>query len=383
MEWINSTSGLEAACDALRQQDFIAVDTEFIRESTFWPQLCLIQAAGGETEVLIDPLADGLDLEPFWDLMADDRVMKVFHAPRQDLEIFFHMAGGLIPAPIFDSQVAAMAIGLGDSIAYDKLVKAVLDRSIDKGSRFTDWSRRPLTPAQSGYALADVTHLRDLYPTLRERLETAGRMGWVAEEMDILTDPATYEQHPENAWQRLKIRKNSPKWLAALKAAAAWREEEAQTRDLPRQRVVKDEGLYEIAHAAPQQVDELKGMRALPRGFERSKPAERLIARLAPALADPKAHAPDIPPPPRRPEGASATVELLKVLLKLVAEQEGVASRLIATVPDLEAIATSDTADVAALRGWRRELFGERALLLKQGKVGLSLENGRVTAKSL
>jgi ribonuclease D len=381
MELITTTPQLESACDALRQCDFIAVDTEFIRESTFWPQLCLIQAAGGETEVLIDPLADGLDLEPFWDLMADERVMKVFHAPRQDLEIFFHMADGLIPAPIFDSQVAAMALGLGDSIAYDKLVQSVLKRPIDKGPRFTDWSRRPLTPAQSGYALADVTHLRDLYPLIRDRLEKADRLSWVAEEMAILIDPATYEQHPENAWQRLKIRKNSPKWLAALRAAAAWREEEAQTRDIPRQRIVKDEGLYEIAHAAPQKPEDLAGMRALPRGFERSRPAERLIEKLKPALADPKAYAPDVPPPPRRPEGASATVELLKVLLKLVAEEKDVAARLIATVPDLEAIATSDDADVPALRGWRREVFGDTALALKQGKIALVLENGRVTAK--
>jgi len=383
MELITTTKALETACDALVQHDFIAVDTEFIRESTFWPQLCLIQAAGGETEVLIDPLADGIDLEPFWDILADDRIMKVFHAPRQDLEIFFHMADGLIPHPIFDSQVAAMALGLGDSIAYDKLVQAVLKRQIDKGSRFTDWARRPLTPAQSGYALADVTHLRDMYPMIRERLEKAGRMGWVAEEMAILTDPATYEQHPENAWQRLKIRKNSPKWLAALRAAAAWREEEAQTRDIPRQRIIKDEGLYEIAHAAPQTTDDLAGMRALPRGFERSRPAERLIEKLKPALADPKAYAPDVPPPPRRPEGASAIVELLKVLLKLVAEDAGVAARLIATVPDLEDIATSDDADVAALKGWRRDVFGETALALKHGKIGLVLENGKVVAKDL
>ncbi|WP_421786894.1 ribonuclease D [Hyphobacterium sp.] len=381
MELITTTPQLDSACDALRQCDFIAIDTEFIRESTFWPQLCLIQAAGGETEVLIDPLADGLDLEPFWDLMADERVMKVFHAPRQDLEIFFHLADGLIPEPIFDSQVAAMALGLGDSIAYDKLVQAVLKRPIDKGPRFTDWSRRPLTKAQSGYALADVTHLRDLYPTIRDRLEKADRLSWVAEEMAILTDPATYEQHPENAWQRLKIRKNSAKWLAVLRAAAAWREEEAQTRDIPRQRIVKDEGLYEIAHAAPAKADDLAGMRALPRGFERSRPAERLIEKLKPALADPKAYAPDVPPPPRRPEGASATVELLKVLLKLVAEEKSVAARLIATVPDLEAIATSDDADVPALRGWRREVFGETALDLKRGKIALVLENGRVTAK--
>lgn len=383
MKLITTTKDLEAACDALVQCDFIAVDTEFIRESTFWPQLCLIQAAGGETEVLIDPLADGLDLEPFYDLLADDRIMKVFHAPRQDLEIFYHMADGMIPAPIFDSQVAAMALGLGDSIAYDKLVMAVLKHPIDKGSRFTDWSRRPLTPAQSGYALADVTHLRDMYPIIRERLEKAGRMGWVAEEMAILTNPATYEQHPENAWQRLKVRKNSPKWLAAMKAAAAWREEEAQTRDVPRQRIVKDEGLYEIAHAAPTKPEDLAGMRALPRGFERSAPAQRLIDKLKPALADPKAYAPDVPPPPRRPEGASAIVELLKVLLKLVAEEAGVAARLIATVPDLEEIATSDTADVPALRGWRLEVFGETALALKHGKIGLVLENGKVVAKRL
>lgn len=383
MELITTTQELEAACDALVQCDFIAVDTEFIRESTFWPQLCLIQAAGGETEVLIDPLADGIDLEPFYDVLADERIMKVFHAPRQDLEIFYHMADGLIPHPIFDSQVAAMALGLGDSIAYDKLVQAVLKRPIDKGSRFTDWSRRPLTQAQSGYALADVTHLRDLYPIIRERLQKADRMSWVAEEMAILTDPATYEQHPENAWQRLKIRKNSPKWLAALRAAAAWREEEAQTRDIPRQRIVKDEGLYEIAHAAPEKPEDLAGMRALPRGFERSRPAERLIEKLKPALADPKAYAPDVPPPPRRPEGASATVELLKVLLKLVAEEKTVAARLIATVPDLEAIATSDDADVPALRGWRREVFGDTALALKQGKIALVLENGRVVAKPL
>lgn len=383
MEFITTTQQLESACDDLRQQDFIAVDTEFIRESTFWPQLCLIQAAGGETEVLIDPLAEGIDLEAFWDLMADDRIMKVFHAPRQDLEIFFHMADGLIPHPIFDSQVAAMALGLGDSIAYDKLVHALLKRPIDKGSRFTDWARRPLTKAQEGYAIADVTHLRDMYPIMLERLESAKRMSWVAEEMAILTNPATYEQHPENAWQRLKIRKNHPKWLAALKAAAAWREEEAQSRDIPRQRIVKDEGLYEIAHAAPSSPDQLAGMRALPRGFERSRPAERLIEKLKPALADPKAYAPNVPPPPKRPEGASATVELLKVLLKLVAEEAGVAARLIATVPDLEEIATSDEADVPALRGWRKDVFGDTAIALKHGKIGLILENGRVVAKKL
>jgi len=378
MKVITTTAELETACTALRACEFVAVDTEFMRESTYWPILCLIQAAGGETEVIIDPMADGIDMAPFHALLLDETVTKVFHAARQDLEIFYNQMGGKVPHPIFDSQVAAMAAGLGDSIAYDNLVRTMLKRQIDKGSRFTDWSRRPLSDKQLTYAIGDVTHLRDLYPELRDRLERAGRLTWVAEEMDILTSPDTYRMDPEDSWKRLKLRKLTPKWLAALRAAAAWREREAQTRDMPRQRIIKDEGLYELAHAAPLSPDAMTGLRAVPRGFERSSAAGRLISDMKAAMANPDAYAPEVGPPPQRPNGGDSTTELLKVLLKMIAEDAGVAPRLIATVPELEQIAVSDTADVAALKGWRRDVFGEAALKLKRGELALRLNKGKV-----
>jgi len=383
MKMITTNDELVRACEALLQCEYVAVDTEFMRESVYWPALCLIQAAGGDTEVIIDPLADGIDLEPFWELMADDRIVKVFHAARQDLEIFFHMGEELLPTPIFDSQVAAMALGLGDSIAYDNLVKATLKRAIDKGPRFTDWSRRPLSQKQYDYALADVTHLRDLYPILKERLENKNRAEWLAEEMGILSRAETYQLDPETSWKRLKIRKTHPKWLAALRAAAAWREREAQTRDMPRQRVMKDDALYEVANVAPLQENDIQGLRAVPRGFERSKPAERLYEAMKAAMGDIDNYAPKVEKPEPSPSGLGPTVELLKVFLKLVAEDAGVASRLIATVPDLEKIAISDDADVPAMRGWRKEVFGLPALKLKNGQISLVLEKGRVVAKDV
>ncbi len=383
MELISSTEALASACTALSDHDFVAIDTEFMRESTFWPQLCLIQAAAGAVEVMIDPLADGLDLSPFLELMADAGTMKVFHACRQDVEIFFHMSGGTVPKPLFDTQIAAMAVGLGDSISYDNLVRQTLGRAIDKGPRFTDWSRRPLSNKQLTYALADVTHLRDLYPTLREQLHGLGREDWVAEEMKILTAPDTYRMEPEEAWRRLKLRKTTAKWLAALKAAAAWREREAQTRDIPRQRVIKDDGLYELAHAAPTSLEDLTGLRAVPRGFERSKPAERLIAEMNAAMADPKAYAPAIEREDGPPPNLGPVVEMLKVYLRVVAEKAGVAPRLIANVPDLEKLAASDSADIPALKGWRRKIFGEPALRLKRGELALVLEDGEVQAVEL
>jgi len=383
MDLISTTDALQAACDRLARHEFVAIDTEFMRETTFWPQLCLIQAAAGEEEVLIAPLAEGISLAPFFTLLRDEGTEKVFHACRQDLEIFFHKGGELIPEPLFDTQIAAMAVGLGDSISYDNLVRELLGRSIDKGSRFTDWARRPLSEKQLKYALADVTHLRDLYPKLRARLKTMEREHWVAEEMKTLTDPDTYRMHPDSAWRRLKIRKTTKPWLAALKAAAAWREREAQTRDIPRNRIIKDDGLYEIAHAAPTSADQLSGLRAVPRGFERSKPAERLIAALSEALDDPNAHAPTIKKSPPPPSNLGPVVEMLKVFLKVVAEDEGVAPRLIATVPDLEALAADDRADIAALTGWRRSVFGEKALQLKRGEIALVLENGKVEAVEL
>lgn len=383
MKMITTTEELSLACEALLQCEYVAVDTEFMRESVYWPALCLIQAAGGETEVIIDPMADGIDLEPFWELMADERVVKVFHAARQDLEIFFHLGEELLPSPIFDSQVAAMALGLGDSIAYDNLVRAVLNRKIDKGPRFTDWSRRPLSEKQTTYAIADVTHLRDLYPILKEGLESKNRSDWLAEEMGILSRAETYQLDPETSWKRLKLRKTAPKWLAALRAAAAWREREAQTRDIPRQRVMKDDALYEVANVAPTQESDLQGLRAVPRGFERSRPAERLYETMKTALDNIDSYAPKAEKPAPSPSGVGPTVELLKVFLKLVAEEAGVASRLIATVPDLEQIAISDDADVQAMKGWRRDVFGLPALKLKRGEISLALEKGRVVAKDI
>lgn len=383
MEWIADTDSLAAACEDLAKADYIAVDTEFMRETTFWPQLCLIQAAGGDREVLIDPLAEGLDLEPFWALMRDENVLKVFHACRQDIEIFYHQGGELIPRPMFDTQVAAMAVGLGDSISYDNLVRALLGEGVDKGSRFTDWARRPLSDKQKVYALGDVTHLRDLFPLLRDKLAKVGREAWLAEEMRTITNPATYKMDPEEAWRRLKLRKTTPKWLAALKAAAEWREREAQTRDIPRNRIIKDDGLYEIAHAAPGSTEDLAPLRAIPRGFERSKPAERLIEALNSALADPKLSAPKIEKAKPLPPNIGPALEMLKVFLKVVADQEGVAARLIATVPDLEQLAADDEADIPALKGWRRTVFGDEALRLKRGELALVLENGRVEAVEL
>ncbi|MEQ8432789.1 MAG: ribonuclease D [Oceanicaulis sp.] len=383
MEWIADTSSLNAACADLAKADYVAVDTEFMRESTFWPQLCLIQAAGGTREVLIDPLAEGIDLTAFFDLLKNRGVLKVFHACRQDLEIFYHMGGGLIPAPLFDSQVAAMAVGLGDSISYDNLVRVLLNGDVDKGSRFTDWSRRPLSDKQKVYALADVTFLRDLYPILAQKLADENREAWLAEEMRLLSNPATYQMDPQDAWKRLKLRKTTPKYLAALKAAAEWRESEAQTRDIPRSRIMKDDGLYELAQAAPTTTEELAGLRAVPRGFERSKPAERLIEKLQTVLADPKAHAPEIDKRPPPAGNIGPVVEMLKVFLKVVAEQEGVAARLIATVPDLELLAADDDADIPALQGWRRQVFGDEALKLKRGEIALVLENGRVEVVEL
>lgn len=383
MKLITTTADLRAACETLAGNDFVALDTEFMRETTFWPQLCLIQAAGGETEVLIDPLSPDIDLEPLFELFRNERVIKVFHACRQDLEIFFHKGGELIPKPIFDTQIAAMAVGLGDSISYDNLVRELLGRHIDKGSRFTDWSRRPLSEKQLTYALADVTHLRDLYPALREQLKDLERAHWVAEEMKTLTNPDTYRMEPERAWRRLKVRKTTKKWLAALKAAAAWRETEAQTRDIPRNRIIKDDGLYELAQAAPTNVEQLGQLRAVPKGFERSRPAERLILALQEALADPDAYAPYVEKTAPPPSNLGPVVEMLKVFLRVVAEKEGVAPRLIATVPDLELIAADDEADVAALKGWRRAVFGEKALQLKRGEIALVLENGKVVSVEL
>jgi ribonuclease D len=323
-----------------------------------------------------------LDLKPLWPLLAAPGVMKVLHAARQDFEIFLKLSGAL-PSPVFDTQIGAMACGLGDSVAYDALVQHFLKRRVDKSHRFTDWSRRPLSRDQLQYALADVTHLRDLYPIMRQRLEASGRLPWVEEEHVSLTAPEIYDTEPENAWTRLKFRRTTPEYLAALRAAAAWRERMAQQRDVPRARILKDDALYEIAEQRPRSPQAFERLRAVPKGFGNSRMGQELIAALDAALADPHAYAPSVGPPPTTNANSPATVELLKVLLRHEAERHGVAARLIASASDLEAIACDDNADCRALQGWRREVFGERALALKHGRIALTLQRGRLTVKDL
>ncbi|WP_040304903.1 ribonuclease D [Ahrensia sp. R2A130] len=374
---IETTQELATACKDFAQHDYVTVDTEFLRETTFWPILCLIQIAGPDDECIVDPMADGIDLQPFFELMADTSVVKVFHAARQDVEIVYHL-GGLVPKPLFDTQVAAMVCGYGDSVAYNALVSRITGGVIDKSSRFTDWARRPLTTKQLDYALADVTHLRDVYQSLKADLEKKNRKHWVDEEMDVLTNPETYDLPVEKAWSRLKMRVRKPRELAVMKFVAQWREEQARDRDVPRGRVVKDDAIYEIAQQQPRDEKALSRLRALPRGFENSRFAEGLIDAVDAAMDIPEEDLERIPRATRSPEGTGAAAELLKVLLKAVAEQNGVATKIIATMDDLEKIAADDDADVATLRGWRHEMFGKQALELKRGEIALGFEDRRI-----
>jgi ribonuclease D len=377
MTSITTTAQLSAFCNQLKDAPFVAVDTEFMRETTYWPKLCLIQAATPDIEAVIDPLAPDIDLAPFLAVMADERIEKVFHAARQDVEIFFNL--GAIPRPLFDTQIAGMAAGFGEQIAYDALVRQMLKIDLDKSSRFTDWARRPLSEAQYTYALADVTHLARLYPMLRRRLEEAGRLAWVTEEMQAMTDPALYDADPENAWKRLKPRRHTAKYLSVFRAVAAWRERTAQARDQPRGRILKDEAIDELATQAPTDIDGLGRLRSAPKGFGGSRFGQELVDTIREALknADSFPPAPARSGPPPSP-AAGAVVELLKVLLKARAEDADVASKLIATVADLEKIASDDNADTPALQGWRREAFGADALRLKHGELALVLDGARV-----
>ncbi|MGY3608575.1 ribonuclease D [Bradyrhizobium sp. Leo121] len=376
MDLINTTWELQAACDRLAAHPVITVDTEFLRETTYYPLLCVLQMASPDEAVVIDALAPDIDLTPFFKLMANEQVLKVFHAARQDIEIVWHRAN-TIPHPIFDTQVAAMVLGYGDSIAYDQLVERITGHRPDKTHRFTDWSRRPLSAEQTQYAVSDVTHLRDVFSALDADLKKRGRNDWVSEEMEILTSPRTYDFHPERAWERLKTRVRKPRELAVLIEVAAWREQEAQSRDVPRSRVLKDEAVGDIATHAPTSLEKLANLRSLPKGFERSKWGTDIIAAVQRGLARDFAKLPKIEKPRNNSNGA-AIVELLKVLLRMTSERHAVASKVIATVDDLEQIAADDHADVAALHGWRRELFGEAALKLKHGRLALAIDKGRV-----
>jgi ribonuclease D len=377
MQPITTTKELADLCARMARHPYVTVDTEFLRETTYYPLLCVAQMATEDEAVVIDALAQAIDLTPFFDLMNNEKVVKVFHAARQDIEICWHMAGK-IPHPIFDTQVAAMVLGYGDSISYDQLVQRITGDALDKSHRFTDWTRRPLSEAQLKYAVSDVTHLRDVYLRLDADLRKRGRSNWVEAEMAVLTSPETYRADPERAWERLKTRVRKPKDLAVLMEVAAWREREAQTRDVPRSRVLKDDLVGDIAIQAPTTVEQLGNLRSLPKGFERSRWGDAIVEAVKRGLArDPKT----LPRLERfRPAAnGAATVELLKVLLRMTSESHGVAAKVIATVNDLDRIAADDEADVPALKGWRRELFGEKALALKHGKLALAIEKGRVT----
>ena len=376
MDLITTTADLAAVCARMSHHPFVTVDTEFLRETTYYPLLCVAQMATADEAVVIDALAPEVDFGPFFELMANERVTKVFHAARQDIEIMWHRAR-LIPHPVFDTQVAAMVLGYGDSISYDQLVQRITGDMLDKSHRFTDWSRRPLSPAQVAYAICDVTHLRDVFMSLSADLHKRGRVQWVDEEMEVLTSPETYRMEPETAWARLKTRVRKPRELGVLIEVAAWREREAQSRDVPRGRVLKDDALGDIATHAPTTPERLAALRSLPRGFERSKWGQDILEAVKRGVARDPA---DLPPldRPRQAANGSATVELLKVLLRMTSERYGVAARVIATVDDLERIASDDRAEVAALRGWRREMFGDRAIALKRGHLALAVEKGRV-----
>jgi len=376
MEPITTTEELRAVCDRMAKHRYVTVDTEFLRETTYYPLLCVAQMATEDEAVVVDALSPGIDLGPFFDLLVDEKVVKVFHAARQDIEIVWHMSGK-IPHPIFDTQVAAMVLGYGDSISYDQLVQRITGDQLDKSHRFTDWTRRPLTDAQLTYAVSDVTHLRDVYLKLDADLHKRNRSNWVEAEMAVLTSPDTYRADPERAWERLKTRVRKPKDLAVLMEVAAWREREAQTRDVPRSRVLKDEVVGDIAVQHPTTTERLGHLRSLPKGFERSRWGTEIVDAVKRGLErDPKS----LPRLERfRPaQNGGATVELLKVLLRMTAESHGVAAKVVATVDDLERIAADDEADVPALKGWRRELFGDKALRLKHGDLALAVERGRV-----
>ncbi|MFC7052867.1 ribonuclease D [Hansschlegelia quercus] len=377
MTMITSTDALAATCARMARADFVTVDTEFLRETTFWPKLCVVQLADEEGPVVIDALAPGIDLAPLFELMATESVLKVFHSGRQDIEIFHHLSGH-VPHPVFDTQVAAMVLGYGDSVSYDQLVQRTTGVALDKSSRFTDWSRRPLSEDQITYAIADVTHLRNVYAKLSADLAKRGRADWLVEEMETLTSPATYAAHPDDAWRRFASRLKKPRDLAVMMEVAAWREREAQGRDVPRSRVLKDDALIEVATRAPRNVEALGSLRAFPKGYERSRAGQEILEAVGRAAERDPATLPQIERDRAGHVANPATVELLKVLLRMIAERNAVAPKIIANVEDLERIAADDEADVAALAGWRRELFGEHALKLKAGTLALAIERGRV-----
>lgn len=383
MDIITTTEDLAEFCEHAAAQDFVCVDTEFMRESTFYSILCLIQMATKDREVVVDPLAEGMDLSPFCDMLMEQSVTKVLHAARQDMEIFYQLCGA-VPGPIFDTQIASMALGFGDSVGYGALVKGRLNISLDKGARFTDWSRRPLSEKQLSYALADVTHLRDLYPDVIKELEDLGRLKWVKEEMLPQMEESLYTFEPEEAWQRLKVRNPKKQYLAALKAAAAWREREAITKNVPRRRILKDDAMYDLAQQKPRDLKALERLRGIPRGFEKSRSAQPLVDAISAAVDNAAEYAPPAPKVQHMPPNLGPRVEMLRTLLRLRTEVVGLATRLVANSSDINKLAAfGEDADIDALKGWRREIFGEDALALLDGKLALRLDGEDVVVESV
>ena len=374
---ITDTATLAALCGRLRTEPFVTVDTEFMRERTYYPELCVVQLGGEHENAVIDTMADGLDLQPLAALMRDEAVLKVFHAARQDIEIFLELFGA-VPKPLFDTQVAAMVAGFGDQVGYDALVSALTGGQIDKAHRFSDWSARPLSPAQVTYAAADVTHLHTAYQRLRERLERDGRSEWVFEEMEVLTRPETYRADPETMWERLRPRTGNRRMLGVLRAVAAWREREAQRVNIPRQRLLRDESLLEVAATAPATAEALARCRGITRGFAEGRSGVGLLAAIAAAASLPEDALPDAPRGREGPRPSPALVSLLKVLLAAKCEEHDVAPKLVASSDDIDRLSVEDHPDVPALSGWRRRVFGEDALSLKGGKVALGVAGKKV-----
>ncbi|MEO0823508.1 MAG: ribonuclease D [Pseudomonadota bacterium] len=385
MRVITTTQELHALCADFARAPYVTVDTEFLRERTYWSQLCLVQLARpaypGEQEgaaAIVDPLAEGIDLASLFALMAAPATVKVFHAARQDIEIFHHL-GRIVPQPLFDTQVAAMVLGFGEQVGYETLVRKVVKADLDKSSRFTDWSRRPLSDRQLAYALGDVTHLRRIYEVLSARLAETGRSEWVAEEMATLSDPATYEIDPDEAWRRVKARSQSPDTLAVVRELARWRELSARERDVPRSRLLKDDALAEIAAVKPRDTEALGKLRLLQRESRRPETAEGILAAVARGVACPPHERPVLAPTPRRREGSAAIADLLRVFLKARSDELGIASKILASSSDLEALAGEDDPQIPALQGWRYKVFGADALRIKHGELALCASRRGVT----
>lgn len=376
---ITTSQGVADFCRSLSQNSFITVDTEFLREKTYYPKLCLVQLSGPDKEArAIDPLVKGIDLSPLYDLLADTRILKVFHAARQDLEIFYNLTGKVV-SPVFDTQIAAMVCGYGDSVGYNNLVHDITGKGIDKSAQFMDWSHRPLTERQIDYALGDVTHLCDVYVHLAKKLEHQNRVSWVLQEEEILNNPSTYSNDPYEAWKRIKLRSPSRKTLAVLREVAAWREKAAQERDIPKSWMMRDETLADLASQAPRTAEELQKIRNMPKDHANGRIGEALLEAIRKALNAPKDEWPQVEKRKSMPPQAAATLDILKMLLKIQSSEHGVAAKLIATQDDLEAIVMDDEADVPALKGWRREVFGEDALALKAGRLAIGLSGDRIT----